>query len=155
MAENGSDHALQIQAQYVKDLSFENPNAPAVYTALGQSQPEVSVSIDVASTPLAEHTYEVVLNLQVGANVGGKAAFLVDLQYAAVVNVHKDVPESEIEPLLLKETPRFIFPFARGTVADVTREGGFPPLVINPIDFDRFYEHKKRSQTQDAAAAGS
>ncbi len=143
-----NDSPFHIQTQYVKDLSFENPNAPEVYVSLSQSQPEVNVNIDVTSRHLAERTFEVVLNLRVGAKVEDKTAFLVDLHYAVLINLHPNLPEAEIEAVLLKEGPRFIFPFARSVVADVTREGGFPPLAINPIDFDRFYERNKQANSQ-------
>jgi preprotein translocase subunit SecB len=146
------DSPFQIQTQYVKDLSFENPVAPEVYVALARSQPEVNVNIDVTTRHLTERTFEVVLNLQVSAKVEDKTAFLVDLHYAVLIDVRKDVPEAEIEALLLREGPRFIFPFARGVVADVTREGGFPPLSINPIDFDRFYERNKQANGQGEPA---
>jgi len=142
------DSPFQIQIQYIKDLSFENPNAPEVYVALSRSQPEISINIDVSTQHLTERTYEIVLSLQVGAKVEEKSAFLVDLHYAALMDVHQDVPEAEIQPLLLKEGPRFIFPFARSVVADITREGGFPPLSINPLDFDRFYERNKKANGQ-------
>ncbi len=151
MAAPINDSPFQIQTQYVKDLSFENPGAPEVYGVLSRSQPEVSVNIDIATRHLIERIFEVVLNLQVSAKVEDKTAFLVDLHYAALIDVHKDLPEAEIEALLLREGPRFIFPFARSVVADVTREGGFPPLAINPIDFDRFYEHKKQARANGEA----
>ena len=153
MAAPTKETPFQIQTQYVKDLSFENPNAPEVYVALSQSQPEVNVNIDITSRHLGEHAFEVVLNLRVGAEVGGKTAFLADLHYAALIEVHPELPEAEIEPLLLKEGPRFIFPFARAVLADVTREGGFPPLVINPIDFGQFFERGKRGNGEDQRAA--
>ncbi len=136
------EHPLRIQTQYVKDLSFENPNAPGVYMAMSKSPPEVNVSIDVNVAPLEQRAHEVVLSLRVVANVAGKPAFLVDLQYAALITVHDSVAEADIEPLLHREGARFIFPFARGTLADVTRDGGFPPLVVNPIDFDWLYRRK-------------
>ena len=153
MAALTNDSPFQIQTQYVKDLSFENPHAPEVFVTLSKVQPEVNVDIDLASKHLVERTFEVVLNLRVGAKVDGKTAFLVDLHYAVLINVHPDLPEAEIEPLLLKEGPHFIFPFARAVLADVTREGGFPPLVINPIDFNRFYQrHHQKPNGQDTSA---
>ena len=152
MAEPTSDHPLHFQTQYIKDLSFENPNAPEVYGVILQNQPEVSVSIDMRSQHLDQRSYEVTLILRVGATVAGKSAFLVDLQYGALIEVAAEVPEEDIEPLLLTEGPRFVFPFARSIVADVTREGGFPPLVINPIDFERFYARKREAAEKEAAA---
>lgn len=153
MAEPRGDHPLHFHTQYIKDLSFENPNAPEVYGAMMQNQPEVSVSVDVGSAHLKERNYEVTLVLRVGATVAGKSAFLVDLQFGALVEVAQEVPDEHLEPLLLTEGPRFIFPFARSTVADVTREGGFPPLVINPIDFERFYARKLEAAQEGADQA--
>ena len=159
MADTNAQPPLVIRAQYIKDLSFENPNAPAVFTGLADQAPQVNINLDVNSTVLAERTYEVVLNVRANAETGGKAAFLVELDYAALVTVGAAVPEAEVEMFLLRETPRFLFPYARNTLAEVTRDGGYPPLVINPIDFDEFYQRHKRgngagSAPKDAAASG-
>ncbi len=143
------DSPFQIQTQYVKDLSFENPDAPEIFVALSKTQPEVNVDIDVTTSHLTERVYEVVLNLRVSAKAGERTAFLADVHYAALIDVRRDFPDDEIEALLLREGPRFLFPFARSVIADLTREGGFPPLSINPIDFDRFYEHHKKANGQD------
>ena len=153
MAEPSGDHPLHFHTQYIKDLSFENPNAPEVYGVMMQNHPEVSVSVDVRSAHLKERNYEVTLILRVGATVAGKSAFLVDLQFGALIEVAQEVPDEHLEALLLTEGPRFIFPFARSTVADVTREGGFPPLVINPIDFERFYARKQEAAKENADQA--
>ena len=159
MADQNAEPPFIIRVQYIKDLSFENPNAPSVFTALSDKAPQVNINLDVNSTALAERTYEVILHVRANADVGGSAAFLVELDYAAVVTVGATVPEAEIEILLLRETPRFLFPFARNTLSEVTRDGGYPPLVINPIDFDEFYKSQKRGNgtgeaPQDVAASG-
>ncbi len=152
MAETRSEPPLLIQAQYIKDLSFENPSAPDVYTAISNKPPDITVNIDVNPKPLNDRVYEVVLSFRITAMSGEQAAFLIELDYAGIVTVHTSVPDEEIEQLLLTEVPRYLFPFARSTLAEVTREGSFPPLVINPIDFEQFYHHRKKSST---AAAGS
>lgn len=152
MAETKPEHPLLIQAQYIKDLSFENPNAPGIYAALAQQAPQVSINLDVASSQVGERAFEVVLRVRVNADLAGKAAFLIELDYAALVTVGAAVPAAEIEPLLLRETPRLLYPFARNTLAEVTRDGGFPSLVINPIDFDQFYRRHKRGKADGAAA---
>ena len=152
MAETRSEPPLLIQAQYIKDLSFENPSAPDVYTAISNKPPDITVNIDVNPKPLNDRVYEVVLSFRITAMSGEQAAFLIELDYAGIVTVHTSVPDEEIEQLLLTEVPRYLFPFARSTLAEVTREGSFPPLVINPIDFEQFYHHRKTSST---AAAGS
>ena len=152
MAETRSEPPLLIQAQYIKDLSFENPNAPGVYTAISNNPPDITVNIDINPTPLDDRVYEVVLSFRITAMSGEQTAFLIELDYAWIVTVHTSVPDEEIEQLLLTEVPRYLFPFARSTLAEVTREGSFPPLVINPIDFEQFYHHRKKNST---AAAGS
>ena len=149
MAETQSAPPLLIQAQYIKDLSFENPNAPDVYAAISNNPPEITVNIDVNPTPLEKGVYEVVLSFRITAMSGEHTAFLVELDYAGIVTVHESVPEEDIEKLLLTEVPRHLFPFARSTLAEVTREGSFPPLVINPIDFEQFF-HRHKKNAPDA-----
>lgn len=155
MAETPNEFPLLINAQYIKDLSFENPNAPEIYSLLGANPPEMTVNIDIIPTPLAENTYEVLLTFRVQAVSAKKAAFLVDLDYAGIVTVAKSVPEDEIEPLLMIETPRHLFPFARNILAEVTRDGSFPPLVINPIDFDQYYQRHKKGSMKANNAGGA
>lgn len=156
MAETADDSPLTIQMQYVKDLSFENPNAPQTFTALGKTPPEVQVNIDVTPAHLTERLYEIVLSLRVTANVAQKPAFLVELDYAGIATVGKSVSEADMEPLLLAEVPRHLFPFARGVLATVTRDGGFPPFLLTPINFQQFYlTHKKGALTATTAAAAA
>jgi preprotein translocase subunit SecB len=131
----GADTAqrLVVNAQYIKDLSFENPRAPHSLTQQ-PSAPAVDINIDVNAQNLSPDTYEVVLTVKASAKINGEALFLLELTYGAVVTAH-NVPRDMLPPVLLVETPRLMFPFARNIVADATRDGGFPPLMINPIDF--------------------
>ncbi|MFQ5467149.1 MAG: protein-export chaperone SecB [Kiloniellaceae bacterium] len=159
MADPQGEQSLVIHTQYIKDLSFENPNAPEVFAALVEHHPEVNVNIDVNARLLGERTYESAIALRVDATIDERAGFLIEMEYAGVVSIGATVPEDQIEPLVLAETPRFLFPFARATLADITRDGGFPPLVINPIDFEQFYRRHKvgalaaaQAETADAAA---
>ena len=124
---------LIVNAQYIKDLSFENPRAP---NSLRQQAgaPAVEISVDVKAQGLGPDTYEVVLSINASAKVQEEALFLVELSYGALVTV-RGVPQEMLSSVVLVETPRLMFPFARNIVADATREGGFPPLMINPIDF--------------------
>jgi preprotein translocase subunit SecB len=133
---------LAINAQYVKDLSFENPRAPQSLTQ--QVQPEVAVNVDVKARTLSADVYEVVLNISATAKAGEDPIFLVELSYGAVVTAKSESQEL-VGALVLVETPRLMFPFARQVVAEVTRNGGFPPLMINPIDFG---ELLRRQQAQ-------
>ena len=124
---------LIVNAQYVKDLSFENPRAPQSLMQ-PSGQPEVAINIDVKAGNLGPELFEVVLTVNITAQAQGEPVFLVELAYAAVVTLH-NTPEALLPSLLLVETPRLLFPFARAVIAGATRDGGFPPLLINPIDF--------------------
>jgi preprotein translocase subunit SecB len=124
---------VMVNAQYVKDLSFENPRAPQ---SLIQQPipPSVEINIDVKAQPLGPENFEVVLTINASAKSQNDTLFLAELSYGAVVTV-RNVPQPLMAQVLLVETPRLMFPFARNILADVTRDGGFPPLMINPIDF--------------------
>jgi preprotein translocase subunit SecB len=124
---------LIINAQYVKDLSFENPRAPQSLIQ-PTAQPEVAINVDVKARNLSAEVFEVVLTVNVNARAQNEPVFLVELAYAAVVTV-RNTPQPMLPAIVLVETPRLIFPFARAIIADATRDGGFPPLMLNPIDF--------------------
>ena len=143
---------IQITGQYIKDLSFENPNAPQVFNTLKEA-PQIDVNVNVEARKLAENTYEVSLTVKGEANQkDGAAVFIGELVYAAVV-VLGEVPEDAIRPVLLVEVPRILFPLARNIMADITRDGGFPPLMINPVDFFALY--KKGLEQEQAEAEAS
>jgi preprotein translocase subunit SecB len=148
----GADTAqrLVVNAQYIKDLSFENPRAPQ---SLQQQQaaPAVDINVDVNAQPLAGDTYEVVLTVNASAKINNEALFILELVYGAVVTA-QNVPRDMLPPVLLVETPRLMFPFARNIVAEATQNGGFPPLLINPIDFT---ELLRRNAAQTAAPAAN
>ena len=146
---------LVVNVQYIKDLSFEVPNAPDIYATL-RSQPQVSINLDVQARALqdGQNVYEIVLAVKAEArepvqNGGeGRPVFIAELQYAGVFTLN-GVPPDSVEPLLLIECPRLLFPFARAILSDVTREGGFPPVLLQPIDFVGLWQ----SRRQAAAAA--
>jgi preprotein translocase subunit SecB len=140
---------LFINVQYIKDLSFENPRAPQSLIQQA-TQPEVAINVDVKASNLNPEAYEVVLTINVTARTQGEPVFLVELAYAAVVTV-RNAPEPLLASLILVETPRIIFPFARAVIANATRDGGFPPLMINPIDFA---ELLRRQQSPEQAPVG-
>jgi preprotein translocase subunit SecB len=142
-----ADTQLLLNTHYVKDLSFENPNAPLIYAEV-QKGPELDVNIDVQVRNLKERLYEVLLAMRVKASIKEKVAFLVELDFGGLATVGQNVPKSEIERLMLVEVPRFLFPFARAVISDVTRDGGFPPLLINPIDFEELYRSRKDGRAQ-------
>ncbi|HWH18577.1 MAG TPA: protein-export chaperone SecB [Allosphingosinicella sp.] len=135
---NGEDSLPQagIISQYVKDLSFENPSSPAVYQ--WQGQPRIDVQFNIGSQQLGEDVYEVALKIDIHANADQGTAFRVDLLYGGLFGL-RNIPEEQIQPFLLAEAPRLLFPFARRVIADVVQDGGFPPLLLDPIDFGALY----------------
>ena len=135
---NGEDTAPQagVLSQYVKDLSFENPNAPAVYQ--WQGQPNIDVQFNIGSGQVGDDVYEVVLKIDVKATAADKTAFQVELSYAGLFAL-RNIPADQLQPFLLAEAPRLLFPFARRVLADSVRDGGFPPLMLEPIDFGQLY----------------
>lgn len=146
---------LAIIAQYVKDLSFENPRAPAVFAST--TPPQSSANVSVQTRHLGERAYEVLLNMRIEGTVGGEAAYIVELSYGGVFAVGQ-VPDEIVEPLLMVEAPRLLFPFARSVAASATREGGFPQILINPIDFGAMYRARRQQQaaaSQPGAQAGA
>ncbi len=144
---------LMIQTQYIKDLSFENPRSPRTVEG-GQVRPEITVRIDVRTRPLENDRHEVALNLNVEAKAEQETAFVLELSYAGVFAL-MNIPQESLQPVLLVEAPRLLFPFARRIVADVTRDGGYPPLMIDPIDFMALYRRRQQQQQQQAEAAQS
>ena len=154
---------LVVNAQYVKDLSFEVPNAPEVFSTL-RAQPNVNINLDVQARRLNEgqDVFEVTLQIKAeatdgapaangGGDVGGKTVFIAELAFCGVFTL-SGVPENSIEPVLLVECPRLLFPYARNILADVTRDGGFPPVLLQPIDFVALWQSRRPGQTQLADA---
>lgn len=140
---------LTVLTQYIKDLSFENPNAP-MSLASGQPQPQIDVSVDVQARKRAEDQFEVELTVNANAKANDQSLFIVELVYAGFFGI-RGVPQENLQPLLLIECPRLLFPFARRVIADTTREGGFPPLLLDPIDFVTMYRQQLARQ-QEAQA---
>lgn len=142
---NGQDNApaVGLVSQYVKDLSFENPNAPGIYQI--ERAPEISVQFDINAQQVGDELHEVVLKVEVRAQTGDTVAFLVELTYAGLFGL-RNVPEDALQPFLLGEAPRLLFPFARRVVSDAVRDGGFPPLVLEPIDFNALYYQQMQSR---------
>lgn len=149
MNENNTENNQQlapvvINAQYVRDISFEAPHVPQIFTEL-KSSPEIAVNVDVQAAKMQDNVFEVTLKIKTEAKVETKTAFLCEVEYGCIAGVN--VPAEHVEPILLIEIPRLLFPFARNIIADLTRESGFPPLMINPIDFVGLY-HQRLAETQ-------
>lgn len=129
--------SLTVLAQYLKDLSFENPRAPGVYQS--NAQPKIDVNVDVQGRALNTNQYEVELSVSARANrENEEAMFVVEASYAGVFEI-TGVPREQLEMVMLVECPRLLFPFMRQIVADATRNGNFPPLMLEPIDFMGIY----------------
>lgn len=141
--------SLNALAQYIKDLSFENPNAPRSL-APQQQGPQISIQVNVGATQIAEHDFQVELTLEGNAAVGSDVLFAFELVYGGVFRV-RNIPQDQLHPVIMIECPRLLFPFARQIVADAVRNGGFPPLFIDPIDFAALYRQKlAEMQTNEA-----
>jgi preprotein translocase subunit SecB len=132
--------SLNALAQYIKDLSFENPNAPASLGPQGQA-PNISISVNVNAKALSETDYEVELVLEGKAGDAPNILFSFELVYAGIFRL-QNVPQDHSAPVVMIECPRLLFPFARQIVADAVRNGGFPPLFIDPIDFAALYRER-------------
>ena len=145
----GSQPSMRILSQYLKDLSFENPNAPQSL-ATQQNQPDINIAVNVNARNLAPTDFEVELHLDAKATVAGKVVFAAELLYAGSFRL-ENFPPNLLHPAVLIECPRMLFPFARQILAEATRNGGFPPLMLDPIDFAGMYQ--KRMQQQAAAVA--
>jgi len=144
---------VTLHAQYVKDLSFESPSSPEVF--LNQpGQPNVEVAVNVASTVLQNNHFEVVLKIAATAKTEDKTIFMVELSYGGIASSNV-TDQNMLHPLISIEGPRLLFPFARAVVANVTREGGFLPLNLNPIDFLALYQQNMQQRQQAEAKADS
>ncbi|HWV44191.1 protein-export chaperone SecB [Pseudorhodoplanes sp.] len=148
---NGGQHAdqaampqLNVLAQYVKDFSFENPNAPRSLQPSNQ-QPQINIQINVNATPLQQSDFEIDLKIEGKAEIGSTLLFAFDLVYGGVFRI-QNVPQDSIHPVLMIECPRLLFPFAREIIASAVRNGGFPPLYIDPVDFVGLYRQKLAEQ---------
>jgi preprotein translocase subunit SecB len=148
----GPDAGVQliINAQYAKDLSFENPRAPQSLVQQ-KAPPEVSLEIDVKARNLAPELFEVLLTISTDAKVEGEPVFIVQLTYAGVVTIKNAGSDDVLNDMIFVETPRLLFPFARNIIATATRDGGFPPLLVNPIDFGALRRREQAKAQQHGA----
>ena len=143
---------LNVLAQYVKDFSFENPNAPRSLQPSNQ-QPQINIQINVNASPL-QSDFEIDLKIEGKAEIGDTMLFAFDLVYGGVFRI-QNVPQESIHPVLMIECPRLLFPFAREIIATGVRNGGFPPLYIDPVDFVGLYRQKMAEQAQQQQPAQS
>jgi preprotein translocase subunit SecB len=145
----GAQPSMRILGQYLKDLSFENPHAPQSL-APQKDQPEINISINVNARNLGPSDFEVELHIDAKATAESRVVFAAEILYAGVFRL-ENFPQNMLHPAVLIECPRMLFPFARQILSEATRNGGFPPLMLDPIDFASMYQ--KRMVAQATATA--
>jgi preprotein translocase subunit SecB len=143
--QNGSDAptgpAIRVLAQFIRDLSFENPKAPDSLHS-SQSQPQIDLAVEMSAKGRIDGLFDVDLKLNATAKRDGETVFALELVYGGLFAIN-GVPEADLEPVLLIECPRFLFPFCRRLIADLSTEGGFPPFLLDPLDFGAIYAARK------------
>ncbi|OCC25444.1 protein-export chaperone SecB [Croceicoccus estronivorus] len=152
-APNGADNepAAGLITQYVKDLSVENPNAPDSFQ--WQDQAQLDVQFNIGAERVNEEIHEVELKIAVSSKSDRGTAFLVELSYCGLVGM-RNLPEEQAHAFLYAEAPRILFPFARRVIADVVRDAGYPPLMLEPIDFNGLYIQQLQQRAAEQQAAG-
>ncbi|MGB4101862.1 MAG: protein-export chaperone SecB [Alphaproteobacteria bacterium] len=147
---NGTQEAapsLSINAQYVRDLSFENPGAPGIFMPGQAGAPQLEVAVNVQTRKMGDTVHEVVLTMKAVSKFGDKTGFIAEIAYAGLFSVPPISNEQELRNLLLIECPRQLFPFARAILSDMVRDGNFPPLLLAPIDFAAIVRHNTEQST--------
>jgi preprotein translocase subunit SecB len=149
---NGADNlpAVGIIMQYVKDLSVENPNAPACYQWAGQ--PQLDVQFNIGADAVNEETHEVTLKITANAKTDQGQLYLVELSYCGLIGI-RNLPEDHAHAFLFAEAPRLLFPFARRVIGDATRDAGFAPLMLDPIDFGSLYQQQLAARAAEQGEA--
>ncbi|MBT6035542.1 MAG: protein-export chaperone SecB [Kordiimonadaceae bacterium] len=143
---------ITILGQYIKDLSFENPTPAQTIQKLATEKPTMSINVNLNAQQVGEDIYEVDLKITATAKSNEDTAFVAELLYSGLFGI-KNLPEDQLQPFLMVEAPRQTFPFARRILSDVTRDGGFPPLMLEPIDFASLYHSQLQQSAQEGAAS--
>lgn len=157
MAENNGNGAgaavpqITTMSQYVKDFSFENPNAPRSL-APQERQPNIAIQVDVNAQQLGEADFEVQLKLEGSAGEGVNTLFKFEVIYCGAFRLI-NIPQEQVHPVVMIECPRLLFPFARQIIAEAVRNGGFPPLYLDPVDFAALYMQRMAETQQQAGSA--
>ncbi len=152
-AEQGASPRIGLLAQYLKDCSYENPGAP-MSLAKDLPAPKIDVSMDVQVQPMGQNRYEVALRTTAEAKRDGETAFVAEVVFAGVFEMF-NVPEPQVQAVCLVECPRLLFPFARRVLSDITRDGGFPPILLDPVDFAALFERQQAEGAQASPMPGS
>lgn len=151
----GASNEVQISilGQYIKDLSFENPTPAQTIQKLATEKPTMNINVNLNAQQVGEDIYEVDLKITATAQTGDDTAFVAELLYSGLFGI-KNLPEDQLQPFLMVEAPRQTFPFARRILSDVTRDGGFPPLMLEPIDFAGLYHQQLAAAAEQKSAGG-
>lgn len=152
---SGNEVQISILGQYIKDLSFENPTPAQTIQKLSTEQPSMNINVNLNAQQVGEDIYEVDLKVTATAKSNDETAFVAELLYSGLFGI-KNLPDNQLQPFLMVEAPRQIFPFARRILSDVTRDGGFPPLMLEPIDFASLYQQQlaQAAAQNEGAASG-
>ena len=151
--QNGqAEPGIRILAQFIRDLSFENPRAPESLRAAGAAQPQIELGVEMNARARDDGLYEVDIKLSAQAGRDDGTLFVVEILYGGLFQIG-GVDQADIEPVLLIECPRYLFPFARRIIADLSSEGGFPPFLLDPIDFAAVYQARKAAAEPAAGNA--
>jgi preprotein translocase subunit SecB len=145
---------IRILAQFIRDLSFENPRAPESLRAAGAAQPQIDLGVEMNARGRDDGLFEVDLKLSAQAGREDGTLFVVEILYGGLFQIG-GVAQEDIEPVLLIECPRFLFPFARRIIADLSSEGGFPPFLLDPIDFAAVYQARKAEAEAGGQTVGN
>jgi preprotein translocase subunit SecB len=155
MADENQQPIFQIQRIYLKDMSLEQPNSPAIF--LEQEAPNMEVAVDVGAEPLAEGIFESTVTITVTAKVNDKVAFLVEGKQAGIFEA-RNIPVEQLDPLLGIGCPNIVYPYLRANIADMITRAGFPPVHLSEINFEAFYQQRLQSiaqqQQQQQGGAG-
>jgi preprotein translocase subunit SecB len=138
---------LKITHQYTKDLSFESPSAPGLFIDAPTEPHNIDIDVRVEAQRLGANTFEIVLHTHVKTTIGSTALFIAEIAYAAIAEIG-EMPEEHLHPFIMIEVPRMIFPFARSILSSTISEGGFPPLLISPVDFVEMYRQTAEEAPQ-------
>ena len=150
--QDSNEVQISILGQYIKDLSFENPTPAKTIQKLSTENPSMNINVGLNAQQIADEIFEVDLKITATALSGEETAFVAELLYSGLFGV-KNLPEEQLQPFLMIEAPRLIFPYARRVLSDVTRDGGFPPLMLEPIDFASLYHQQLAQQAQENGGA--
>ena len=152
LSDTNSTQALTINAQYVKELTFKNANAPKSLMNLTEA-PQVNIAVDVKANKYSDEVFEVTLAVKADAKSKDMPCFTAEIVYAGLITV-KGIAADQLQAVLLVECPRLLFPFARSIMADITREGGYAPLLVHPIDFLGLYRQQMSQQPAPKSGGG-